>query len=207
MSSPVYEMYSENVALPDFAPIYPLSEGLSQKLVAQNVALTLQMAAKELPDYLPEEIRLKNKLSTLGTALKEIHAPTSYSALANAKRRLIFDEFLIFSLSINTAVKKQKESGAPVFGNTNVDGLLKLLPYELTRAQKRAIAEIAAEVSTDTPMSRILIGDVGCGKTVCAAASMLMAFNSGYQAALMAPTEILARQHQADLAPIFENWG
>ncbi len=207
MSSPVHEMYSEQAELPDFAPIYPLSDGLSQKLLSQNVALTLQMAAKELKDYLPESIRLGNKLSTLGTALKEIHTPTSYVSLANAKRRLIFDEFFLFSLGINTAVKKQKESGAPILKNTDVGALKALLPYSLTKAQERTISDIAADVSKDTPMGRIVIGDVGCGKTVCAAAAMLMAVNSGYQAALMAPTEILARQHQSDLAPIFEKLG
>ena len=207
MSSPIHELYTEGIDLPDFTPIYPLSDGLTQKQLTQNIALTLQMAAKELVDYLPTEIRLENKLATLGTALKEIHAPSSYAMLAAAKRRLIFDEFFVFSLGINTAVKKQKENGAPVFKDTNISELRDLLPYRLTNAQERTVADIAADVSTDTPMGRILIGDVGCGKTVCAAAAMLMAVKNGYQAALMAPTEILARQHQSDLAPLFEKLG
>ena len=207
MSSPIHELYTEGIDLPDFTPIYPLSDGLTQKQLTQNIALTLQMAAKELVDYLPTEIRLENKLATLGTALKEIHAPGSYAMLAAAKRRLIFDEFFVFSLGINTAVKKQKENGAPVFKDTNISELRDLLPYRLTNAQERTVADIAADVSTDTPMGRILIGDVGCGKTVCAAAAMLMAVKNGYQAALMAPTEILARQHQSDLAPLFEKLG
>ena len=207
MSSPIHELYTEGIDLPDFTPIYPLSDGLTQKQLTQNIALTLQMAAKELVDYLPTEIRLENKLATLGTALKEIHAPGSYAMLAAAKRRLIFDEFFVFSLGINTAVKNQKENGAPVFKDTNISELRTLLPYKLTNAQERTVADIAANVSTDTPMGRILIGDVGCGKTVCAAAAMLMAVKNGYQAALMAPTEILARQHQSDLAPLFERLG
>ncbi len=207
MSSPVHELYTDGIELPDFTPIYPLSEGLTQKQLTQNIALTLQMAAKELVDYLPTEIRLENKLATLGTALKEIHAPSSYAMLAAAKRRLIFDEFFVFSLGINTAVKKQKENGAPVFKDTDISELRALLPYKLTNAQERTVADIASDVSTDTPMGRILIGDVGCGKTVCAAAAMLMAVKNGYQAALMAPTEILARQHQSDLAPLFDKLG
>ncbi len=207
MSSPVHELYTDGIELPDFTPIYPLSEGLTQKQLTQNIALTLQMAAKELVDYLPTEIRLENKLATLGTALKEIHAPSSYAMLAAAKRRLIFDEFFVFSLGINTAVKKQKENGAPVFKDTDISELRALLPYKLTNAQERTVADIASDVSTDTPMGRILIGDVGCGKTVCAAAAMLMAVKNGYQAALMAPTEILARQHQSDLAPLFDRLG
>lgn len=207
MSSPAHELLTDGIELPDFIPLYRLSEGLTHKQLTQNITATLQMAAKELADYLPIEIRLENKLSTLGTALKEIHAPTSYSSLANAKKRLIFDEFFLFSLGINTAVKKQKESGAPKFKDTDISELRALLPYKLTGAQERTVSDIAADVSTDTPMGRIVIGDVGCGKTVCAAAAMLMAVKNGYQAALMAPTEILARQHQSDLAPLFEKLG
>ena len=207
MTSPSHEFYSDNLQLPDCTPIYPLSEGLSQKQVAQNTRLVLEMALKELNDYLPEKIRTQNKLIPLSDALKEIHAPTSYASLATAKKRLIFDEFFLFSLGINTASKKQKEVGAPIFKNTDVSDLLSLLPYSLTSAQKRTLSDIASDVSTDVPMGRIVIGDVGCGKTVCAAATMLMAVKNGYQAALMAPTEILATQHQRDLAPLFEKLG
>lgn len=207
MSSPAYEFYTESIDLPYFIPIYPLSDGLSQKQITQNVALAIQMAAGELTDHLPNDIRLENKLSTLATALKEIHAPSSYASLANAKKRLIFDEFFLFSLGLSTVTKRQRESGAPVFENRDVSDLLAMLPYRLTRAQEQTLNDISSDVSSDAPMSRIVIGDVGCGKTICAAAAMLMAVKSGYQAALMAPTEILARQHQSDLAPIFEKLG
>jgi len=207
MSAPAHEPVTEGFELPEFTPLYKLTEGLSQKQLTQNIALTLQLAAKEELDYLPTDVRIENKLATLGTALKEIHSPTSYASLANAKKRLIFDEFFLFSLGINTAVKKQKESGAPIFMDTAIDELRALLPYKLTGAQERTVADIAADVSKDTPMGRIVIGDVGCGKTVCAAAAMLMAVKNRYQAALMAPTEILARQHQSDLAPLFKKLG
>lgn len=207
MSSPSHELFAENIKLPDFTPIYPLSEGLSQKQLIQNTELVLEMALKELKDYLPENIRAENKLTSLSKALKEIHAPTSYAALASAKKRLIFDEFFLFSLGINTAAEKQKESGAPIFKNTDVSELISLLPYSLTNAQKHTISDIAADVSKNVPMGRIVIGDVGCGKTICAAAAMLMAVKNGYQAALMAPTEILATQHQKDLSPLFEKLG
>ena len=207
MISPSHEFYSDNVQLPDFTPIYPLSEGLSQKQGAQNTQLVLEMALKELTDYLPDKIRTKNKLITLSEALKEIHSPSSYPSLATAKKRLIFDEFFLFSLGINTVSKKQKETGAPIFKNTDVSDFLSLFPYSLTSAQKRTLSDISSDVSTDVPMGRIVIGDVGCGKTVCAASAMLMAVKNGYQAALMAPTEILATQHQRDLAPLFEKLG
>ena len=207
MSSPAYELYLENAPLPDFTPIYGLSEGLTQKQVKQNISLVLGMASKDLADHMPDEIRIENKLSALNTALREIHSPTSYQALANAKRRLIFDEFFLFSLGLSLAEKVQKEKGAPVFSDTSVKELLDLLPYSLTKAQERTVADIAADVSRDTPMSRIVIGDVGCGKTICAAAALLMAVKNGYQAALMAPTEILARQHASDLSALFSALG
>ena len=207
MSSPAHELCLAGIDLPDFTPIYPLTDGLSQKQIAQNIATSLQMAAMEMTDYLPEDIRLENKLATLGTAIKEIHSPTSYVSLANAKKRLIFDEFFLFSLGLNTASKTQKQTGAPIFENTDISELRALLPYSLTSAQNRTVADIAKDVSKNIPMGRIVIGDVGCGKTVCAAAAMLMAVKNNYQAALMAPTEILARQHQNDLAPIFEKLG
>ena len=207
MSSPAHELYLEAGTLPDFTPLYPLSEGLSQKQITQNIAQSLQISASELVDHLPDKVRFENKLTTLAGALKEIHAPTSYASLANAKRRLIFDEFFLFSLGINSIAKNQKERGAPIFTSTDVSELRALLPYKLTQAQERTVADIAADVSTDTPMGRIVIGDVGCGKTVCAAAAMLMAVKNRYQAALMAPTEILARQHYADLAPLFDKLG
>ena len=204
MSSPAYEILLESVELSDFNPVYSLSDGLSQKQIIQNITQTLQLSATEAIEYLPDEIRFQNKLLTLGTALKEIHLPTSYAALANAKKRLIFDEFFLFSLGINIAAKKQKETGAPIFQNTDVSDFIELLPYNLTNAQKKTISDIANDVSCQSPMGRIIIGDVGCGKTVCAAAAMIMAFKNGYQATLMAPTEILARQHYCDLSPIFQ---
>lgn len=207
MSSPAYELYSDIAKLPDFAPLYPLSDGLTQKQVKQNISLALGMASKSLTDYMPDEIRIENKLPTLLTALKEIHCPTSYSSLANAKKRLIFDEFFLFSLGISLAQKTQKEKGAPIFSDTSISELCALLPYTLTKAQQRTVADIARDVSQDVPMSRIIIGDVGCGKTVCAAAAMLMAVKNGYQAALMAPTEILARQHASDLSVLFDALG
>lgn len=206
LTSPAFEPWEEG-RLPDFTAVYPLSEGLSQKQLAQNVAEAMRLCARSVIDPLPEEIRCDNDLPTLGFALRNIHLPESYAALAKAKRRLVFDELFFFALGLAGRKKRERAPGAPPCTKQNISPLLALLPYELTGAQKRAISEIAADMRRDVPMDRMVVGDVGCGKTVVAAAAILIAVMSGHQAALMAPTEILARQHYSELAPLFEKLG
>lgn len=206
MTSPESEPFSEDTPLPDLLPVYRLSQGLTPKLVAGNVATVLG-AAGLLEDPLPDEIRIREKLATLGFALRNIHNPTDYVSLAKAKRRLIFDEFFIFALGLSLTRKSIKKAGAPVCDKSDLSSLLATLPYRLTNAQMRVINEIRADMAQDIPMSRIVVGDVGCGKTICAAAAMLIAVQSGRQAALMAPTEILARQHYEDLSSLFGSMG
>ena len=205
MTSPAYEPYVEG-ALPDFTAIYPLSEGLTQKNLATHVAEAIRLCGAP-EDILPDEIRRKRSLCTLSYAVRNIHNPESYVALAAAKKRLIYDEFFLFSLSLALHGKKKREGNAFVCSKQNISPLLTQLPYELTAAQKRCISEIAADMKKDVPMRRMLIGDVGCGKTIVAASAMLIAVLSGRQAALMAPTEILARQHYEDLSVLFGKMG
>ena len=206
MTSPEAEPIDENIPLPDLLPVYRLSEGLSPKQVITNVQAVMAEAAL-MEDPLPEEIRIAEKLSTLAFALRNIHNPTDYVSLAAAKKRLIFDEFFVFALGLSLTKQKNKETGAPICDKNDISPLLKQLPYQLTNAQMRTVNEIRADMARETPMSRVVVGDVGCGKTVCAAAAMLVAVQSGRQAALMAPTEILARQHYEDLAPLFAAMG
>lgn len=127
--------------------------------------------------------------------------------MAAAKRRLIFDEFFLFATGLRAQSKQIQRNTAPPCPDTDITPLTSLFPYELTGAQKRTIAEIAADMSKTEPMSRIVIGDVGCGKTACATAAIYIAIKNGYQAALMAPTEILANQHYNDLKPLLERLG
>jgi len=206
MTAPESEPVEDGVPLPDLLPVYRLSEGLTPKQVITNVQAVMSEAA-QAEDPLPNEIRLAERLPTLAFALRNIHNPTDYVSLAAAKRRLIFDEFFVFALGLSLTKQKAVRSGAPICDKSDLTPLLAQLPYTLTGAQRRTIAEIAADMAGDRPMSRIGVGDVGCGKTVCAAAAMLIAIQSGRQAALMAPTEILARQHYEDLAPIFAKMG
>ena len=207
LSSPSFEPYIEGRPLPPFTPVYPLTEGLSQKQVSGSVSAALSASSKSLEDYLPEDIRLKHKLCTRMSALRGIHFPESFSELAAAKRRLIFDELFLYALGLRVNTKKQRETGAPVCQRNDLSAFTVQLPFTLTGAQDRAIREIAHDMASDIPMSRILVGDVGCGKTVCAAAAIYIAVKSGYQAALMAPTEILARQHANDLIPLLGRLG
>ena len=206
MTSPAFEPWEEG-RLPDFTAVYPLSEGLSQKQLAQNVAEAMRLCGKDIADPLPEDIRCANSLPTLGYALRNIHLPESYAALAAAKRRLVFDELFFFALGLAGRKKRERTPGAVPCTKQNISPLLALLSYSLTGAQKRAISEIAADMKRDIAMNRMVVGDVGCGKTVVAAAAIYIAVMSGGQAALMAPTEILARQHYTELAPLFEKLG
>lgn len=207
MNSPAYEMVIENEELMPLVPVYPLTEGISKNRIATDIQSAMNALSPELEDYLPDDIRRKYKLCTLPFALRAIHDPTDYESVARAKKRLIFDEFFTFALGMALSGKKRRECGAPKCYNNDIDALISSLPYELTGDQKRAIEDIKRDMATDIPMSRILVGDVGCGKTVCAMAAMLIAVQSGNQAVLMAPTEILARQHYKDIAPVFEKMG
>lgn len=207
MSSPAYEPFEEQKPLPSLYPVYRLTEGLSQKQIQKDIASAMVLANERLMDHLPNDIRIKHSLCTLAFAIRNIHAPEDYKSLAIAKRRLIFDEFFMFALGLATAKKTQRQKGAPVCLDSDISALTSQLPYSLTDAQLRTIGDIRADMARDVPMRRIVVGDVGCGKTVCAAAAMYIAVKNGRQAALMAPTEILARQHYEDMKPLFERLG
>ena len=209
MTSPAFEPWNEDAQLPALLPVYPLTEGISQKQIAKDMrsALIVSEFAGEKEDPLPEEIRRRNILCNRAFAVKHIHNPEDFSALASAKKRLIFDEFFTFALGMGLAGGKNESSPATPCNAGDISELEAILPYRLTGAQSRVIAEIKADMAKPFAMSRMLVGDVGCGKTVCAAAAMLIAVRSGRQACLMAPTEILARQHYADLSDIFGKLG
>ena len=208
MSSPAMEANDED-SLRALVPIYPLTEGISRKQITKDIesALAHTTTAGAVADILPDELRVKNRLCTLAFALRNIHFPSDFVSLAAAKKRLIYDEFFTFAIGISLEGKKNRTRSALPCGDTDAKELLKRLPYELTGAQTRVCGEIARDMSRDVAMSRILVGDVGCGKTVCAAFAMYIAVKNGMQAALMAPTEILARQHFADISEMFDGLG
>lgn len=208
LSSPDYEPYAEGAQLPPYRAVYRLTEGISPKQIAKDIALALDLLSPaDTQDPLPPELTERRGLCSLSFARRNIHQPATWQALTAARKRLVYDEFFSFALGAAITHRNAKRTGAPVCKNTDLAPFVGALSYRLTGAQERAIADIRHDMATDVPMSRMIVGDVGCGKTVCAAAAMYLAVRNGYQAALMAPTEILARQHYLDLAPLFERFG
>jgi len=179
-------------------PVYPLTAGLFPRQVRKLVKGTLDRWLPELPDFLPEQLIEKTGLLTLPDAIGQAHFPDSEPDKDGARRRLAFDELFLIQLGV---LSKKRDWQEGQKGNAfTVDGgclepFFNSLPYKLTAAQRRAFAEIHSDLSKSKPMSRLLQGEVGSGKTVVATAAMLLSVANGYQAALMAPTEILAEQH------------
>ncbi len=205
LSSPTVEPVIEGVPLPPLVAVYPLCAGVTQKLISKLVGAALLELGDSIPDILPEHVREKNGLCGIGTALRGIHNPTDFKVLERAKRRLIFEE--LYKFALGAGEKRDKAQTAPRLSDTDISPLTAALPYTLTGAQSRAVLEIAADMASGVPMRRLVSGDVGSGKTVVAAAAAYIAARSGYQSAIMAPTEILARQHFYDLSPLLEALG
>ena len=208
LTNPAFEPYTEGSALPPLVPVYPLTEGLSNKLISGLIRQAMPAIAR-MEDPLPEDIREREGLCTLAFALRTVHCPPDFQSLHTAKTRLAFDEFFRFALGLGMQGGGARVGGAPVccVSEETFAGFRALLPYQLTAAQERTIAEIRHDMASGTAMNRMLVGDVGCGKTVCAAAAVYVAVRSGRQAAIMAPTGILAAQHAAELIPLFARIG
>ena len=208
LTNPAFEPYTEGSALPPLFPVYPLTEGLSNKLISGLIRQAMPAIAW-MEDPLPEDIREREGLCTLAFALRTVHCPPDFQSLHTAKTRLAFDEFFRFALGLGMQGGGARVGGAPVccVSEETFAGFRALLPYQLTAAQERTIAEIRHDMASGTAMNRMLVGDVGCGKTVCAAAAVYVAVRSGRQAAIMAPTGILAAQHAAELIPLFARIG
>lgn len=212
LQNPKYEAFVEGIPLPDYIPIYHLTDGISSKQLDKLTHLALDTVLPTLVDPLPESVRLKNNLPSLSYAITNAHFPESDEALKKSLARLAFDEMLIFALGISVSREKRREFGGIPFSPCSLFPLTEKLPYELTNSQKNVINDIYKDTvilkdGKISPMARIVVGDVGSGKTVCAAAAIYIAVHSGYQAALMVPTEILARQHYQDIAPLLSSLG
>ncbi len=207
MSNPKYEPYVDGVALPDFVPIYPLTDGISSKQIDKLVKTAINDVLPQIIDPIPDNVRLENSLPTLAYAIKNAHFPENESMLISSQRRLAFDEMLYFGLGISMSAKQKDVGDGIKLSPCSLKPLTDLLPYELTGGQKNAINDIYRDtvIGNDgkiSPMSRIIVGDVGCGKTVCATVAAYITSKSNYQTALMVPTEILARQHFDELSRI-----
>ena len=192
----------------DILPLYPLTEGISNKVVRKIVGNVVSQQLL-LDETLPEYIRQTQQLISLNEALHKIHIPNSNEDIAVSRKRFVFEE--LFFLELMLARKKvnwHKASGYSMeLKKTYTTKLKKALPFTLTNAQKRVLNEIVEDMKSPHQMNRLLQGDVGSGKTIISIFAMLLAIENGFQAAIMAPTEILASQHYFSLKEFLEDFG
>ncbi len=205
--SPEFEPSSQSQCTKCIVPIYPLTSGITQKFLRKTVADTYRNYQKYFREVIPAEILKKHSLCGIDFAIKNIHFPKDAEALEIAKKRLIFEEFFILQTALRKMKSGTKKVLGPAFANRDITEFLSTLPFSLTGAQKRVSEDIIGDLSSGTVMNRLVQGDVGSGKTVIAAISMYLCAKNGYQSAMMAPTEVLARQHYNDLSPLLEGLG
>jgi len=204
MASPEFTLASKSMGI---APVYPQTQGLSSRIISQAVKNALRLLPQTVKDPLPSELRREYELCHLGYALENIHFPKSMQDLHTAKYRLIFEEFLELQIGLMVLKSVKEHKNLHRIPADYPADFEKLLPFELTGAQKRAISEAVADMSGEASMNRLVQGDVGSGKTAVAAALCYAVTKCGMQAALMAPTEILASQHYQSLSVLLENAG
>ena len=191
--------------LASLQPVYGLTAGLTNKMVSKAVAQVLERCAPA-QDYLPEKIRARYELCEINYALHEVHFPKDQEHLATARRRIVFEEFFLFILSLRQ-LKEQTEGITNVFPIRAVwktEEVIENMPYRLTNAQMRVWGELERDLKGHTRMARLVQGDVGSGKTILAFLAMIMTAENGYQSALMVPTEVLARQHYESLCTLLK---
>jgi len=182
-------------------PVYPLTAGLSQNTVRKDIHELINFYGNKISDFLPPEVKHSANLIDLSVALHQIHYPANQGLLTSARERLSFDEIFLMQLGV-LQQKKNWQSGTAVsfsLPQEKLDALINHLPFTLTNAQKKVLAEVRGDLESNHPMNRLIQGDVGSGKTVIAALAACIIAESGAQSALMAPTSILAEQHYQTL--------
>ena len=188
-----------NGKLGTLIPVYSLTKGISNALmikVVKQACKTPEFTAAAFDDCIPAAVRQDLDLADRAYAIKNMHFPENEEAFAKAAQRMAFEEIFVFILSVKTNENRAKKASGFLIGNDKrTDDLFTALPFELTSAQKRVIADIGTDLSSGLAMNRLIQGDVGSGKTIVALSAMLNTAYSGFQAALMTPTEVLARQH------------
>ena len=207
MTSPAFESLDATpVTTRRILPIYPLTAGLSNAAMLKAVRQALAIC--DVPaEILPEPIRRRFGILGADRAYYAIHEPSSMEEAEMAKKRLIFEEFFVFSAGLSLMRASRAQTKTDAYADCDLSAFLAALPFTLTGAQHRAMEEIREDLQRGTPMNRLVQGDVGSGKTMIAAAAAYLAAKNGFQSALMAPTEILAEQHYASLGRLFAPLG
>ena len=207
MTNPVFEsMESQPVTTRRVLPIYPLTAGLSNAAMLKAVRQALAICDTPA-EILPESVRREFGILDADRAYYAIHEPANMAEAEMAKKRLIFEEFFVFSAGLSLMRAARSEKKTTPYTNLDLNPFCQCLPFALTGAQRRAIDEILHDFASGAPMNRLVQGDVGSGKTMVAAAAAYLAIQNGHQAALMAPTEILAEQHYHSLSKLFAPMG
>ncbi len=208
MTNPIVERAGRQADTGRIMPVYRLTAGISNHLMASLTRRAIEDCAPLVPETLPRAVRLEHGLAQAEFAYRNIHFPEGPEELEQARRRLTFEE--LFYLAVGLASLKQRREtpggGFPI-QSRELEEFAALLPFALTGAQRRTMGEIAADLCSGRSMNRLVQGDVGSGKTAAAAYAVWLAAGSGCQSALMAPTEVLAQQHYHNLAPLFTKAG
>ena len=210
MTGAAYEKYDPASPPADLVPIYRLPEGMTRRALEDAVHTAAEALLPRLKDPLPGELRERHGLASLAYAVRSIHQPEDTEALRRAARRLVFDEVLFHYLQVSVCADARPTEGGLRFPRQDLSAFFRFLPFSPTGAQRRTIEEIQRDTGRDgkvPPMNRIVVGDVGSGKTLCAEAALYLAAQNGYRAMLMVPTEILARQHFSEMEPLFRALG
>jgi len=204
-----YEIISSSNSGDLIVPKYPLTEGITQRMLRRIIKLALNEGLKNVHDPMPDPIKEKFKLEELQWSILMLHFPSDLKLVESARRRIAFDELLRFQMGLIYNRKKADEGKGISFGIEGglINKFKSKLPFEFTGAQKRVLDEILSDMKSSKVMNRLLQGDVGCGKTVVALYAMVAAVQNGYQAAIMAPTEILAGQHFAKIKSLVDDIG
>lgn len=188
-------------------PIYGQTKGLGNKAIVRAVAQALEQRQLER-EYLPPSLREKYELAEYNYAIEHIHFPSSRQELLFARKRLVFDEFFFFLLAVRRLKEKRQDcrSSFVMSHASQVDQLIEALPYSLTEAQNKVLKEVSRDLESGLVMNRLIQGDVGSGKTIIAVLALLQTACNGFQGALMAPTEVLARQHFESITGLFKTY-
>lgn len=188
-------------------PVYTLTKGLTSKMLQQLISAALDLLADNLPDLLPPALSRQYDMMPVGQAYRQIHQPTSAPLLQKARERLVFEEFFLYSIGLGLMKARRSRDSHYPCSRPVPDAFYNRLTFSLTGAQARTLDEISSDLCSGMPMNRLVQGDVGSGKTMVALGAMLQAVDNGYQAALMAPTELLAAQHYNTISAFLEPLG
>ena len=208
-NSPIFEDVEKSQNTGRIIPIYPLTYSLSQNNIRKIIEAGVSEVYGNIPETLPEYLKLEYNLENINDAIKHIHFPDEFKDFNTARKRLVFEELLSVLLAL-LKLKNNKfndHNGIEFSKDAKMSDVINMLPFRLTNAQLRVLEEIDRDMESNKTMNRLLQGDVGSGKTVVAMCSVYKAVKSGYQAAIMAPTAILAVQHLENFKNILENLG